>query len=208
GLYQLRFLSRIPPSAAVDESVELVHAAKLRSAGSFVNAVLRRAAREPNFDPSATVIDPIEKLAIQTSHPAWLIGRWVDAIGFEEAGAFAHANNQAAPVAFRLTAKALKEPDAESSVIAVIESSNSNLLPSTMAPGAWRVTCGNKVLRELSLDGLIYFQDEASQLVAHLVDARGENRVLDVCAAPGSKATHIAALAQNAMIVAADLHEH
>ena len=77
GLYQLRFLTRIPPSAAVNESVALVRAAGLKSAASFVNAVLRRATREPDYDPANEVSDPVEKLAIQLSHPPWLIQRWV-----------------------------------------------------------------------------------------------------------------------------------
>src|SRR5216684_7878552 len=101
GLYQLRFLSRVPPSAAVNESVNLVRAAGLRSAASFANAVLRRATREPDYDPAASVSDPIEKLAIETSHPQWLIRRWANAFGFETAR-FAHANNEPAPIAFRL----------------------------------------------------------------------------------------------------------
>src|SRR5207302_7545790 len=121
------------------------------------------------------------------------------AFGAEETAAFAHANNRAAPIAFRLTAKALKEPEVENSVIAAIESSKSNLSSSTIAPGAWRATGGNRVLRKLARDGLIYFQDEASQLVAHLLDVRENDRVLDVCAAPGSKSTHLAALVPTTM---------
>jgi 16S rRNA (cytosine967-C5)-methyltransferase len=62
GLYQLRFLSRIPASAAVNESVNLVGAAGLRSASGFANAVLRRATREPDYDPTSGVSDPIERL--------------------------------------------------------------------------------------------------------------------------------------------------
>src|SRR5216684_4088112 len=103
GLYQLRFLSRVPPSAAVNESVNLVRAAGLRSAASFANAVLRAATREPDFDPTAGLGGAAEKLSIETSHPLWLIGRWIVAFGFEETVALAHANNEPAPVAFRFT---------------------------------------------------------------------------------------------------------
>lgn len=63
GIYQLRFLSRIPASAAVNESVNLVRLARLRSAEGFVNAVLRRATRETEYDPSAALSDPIERLS-------------------------------------------------------------------------------------------------------------------------------------------------
>src|SRR3954470_17419821 len=101
GLYQLRFLSRIPASAIVNESVNLAYAARLRSAAAFINAVLRRATREPDYDPAAQVADPIARLAVETSHPAWLIERWVKAFGETETENFARANNEAPPTAFR-----------------------------------------------------------------------------------------------------------
>ncbi len=81
GLYQLRFLTRIPASAAVNESVSLVRAARLSSATAFVNAVLRRAIREADYDPAAGVTDPLEKIAMETSHPVWLIERWTRSFG-------------------------------------------------------------------------------------------------------------------------------
>ena len=219
GLYQLRFLTRIPPSAAVNESVNLVRTARVRSAAGFVNAVLRRATREPNYDPATAVADPIEKLAIETSHPQWLIQRWVENFGFDEAGALARANNEAAPVAFRFTTKALSTENPSERIIAELEAGGGEVTRSRVAPDAWRLSSRamaqdsergqpRSVLRQLADNGLIYFQDEASQLVAHLLGARASDRVLDVSAAPGSKTTHIAALQPGAMIVAGDLHEH
>ena len=223
GLYQLRFLSRIPPSAAVNESVELVHAAKLRSAGTFVNAVLRRASREPEYDPAASIADADEKLAIQTSHPEWLIKRWADAFGTEEAAALTQANNQPAPTAFRFTARSAKSEASERQIIEDLKTAGAEISSSMIAPDAWRVrfetaNAGRDAgapqakmpapLRELSHKGLIYFQDEASQLVAHLVGARSNDCVLDVCAAPGSKTTQVSALAPAATIVAGDFFEH
>jgi 16S rRNA (cytosine967-C5)-methyltransferase len=209
GLYQLRFLSRIPPSAAVNESVNLVRAAGLKSAATFANAVLRRATREPDYDPVASVSDPVEKLALETSHPSWLIGRWVNAIGFAEAAALARANNEPAPVAFRLTAKATRKKGEGQRIINELTAAGVELRPSKIAPSSWRVI-GHRpaLLRSLTSDGLIYLQDEASQLVGHLLDAQPGDRVLDVCAAPGSKTTHIGALAPRAMIVAGELYEH
>ena len=219
GLYQLRFLGRIPPSAAVNESVNLVRTARVRSAAGFINAVLRRATREPDYDPATDVADPVEKLAIETSHPQWLIQRWVESFGFDEAAALAQANNEAAPVAFRLTSKALKTKNPSEQIIGELEAAGAEVSASRVAPDAWRVSShgtardteranAGAVLRRLSRDGLIYFQDEASQLVAHLLGVRAGDRVLDVSAAPGSKATQIAALQPQAMIVAGDLYEH
>jgi 16S rRNA (cytosine967-C5)-methyltransferase len=205
GLYQLRFLSRIPASAVVNESVKLIHLSRLRSAAAFTNAVLRRATREPLYDPSADVADPIERLAVETSHPAWLIERWIKAFGIEEAEAFARANNNAPPVAFRVIERRASVLDVLDEVLAA----GGVAQPSQVAPAAWRVQGATAALQTLAREGKIYLQDEASQLVAHVLDARDGERVLDVCAAPGSKTTHIAARTPNlSIIVAGDIHEH
>jgi 16S rRNA (cytosine967-C5)-methyltransferase len=207
GLYQLRFLSRIPPSAAVNESVNLVRAAGLSSAASLTNAVLRRATREPDYDPTTKISAPIAKLALETSHPVWLLERWANALGLDEAGELARANNQPAPAAFRLTAKATDDDSKE--IVDELTASGLQVEPSKIVTGAWRVT-GPKaaLLRKLTSAGLVYSQDEASQLVAHILDAQPGDRVLDVCAAPGSKTTLISKLAPPATIVGLDLHEH
>ncbi len=205
GLYQLRFLSRIPQSAVVNESVNLAHLARLRSAAPFINAVLRRATREPDYDPAADVATPLERLAIETSHPRWLIERWVDEFGMEEAAAFARANNEAPPTAFRVAAGRAGERE----VLDELRAAGGVLQESRVAPGAWRVEGAGAKLRELARAGKIYLQDEASQLVAHVLDARAGESVLDVCAAPGSKTTHIATKTQDlSLIVAGDLYEH
>lgn len=207
GLYQLRFLTRVPASAAVNESVNIAHAAGLRGAAGFINAVLRRATREPVYDPAARITDESERLAIATSHPMWLLARWVRAFGADEAEAFARANNQTPPVAFRVNEWRSENAD----VLARLRAGGVEVQPSEIAPGAWRVVAGTggAALRALALEGLIYTQDEASQLGAHVLGAQPGERVLDVCAAPGSKTTHIAGLAQDrAFVVAGDLYAH
>jgi 16S rRNA (cytosine967-C5)-methyltransferase len=219
GVYQLRFLTRIPESAAVNESVNQVKAVRVKSAAPFVNAVLRRVSREPNYDPAAEVADEIEKLAIETSHPQWLVQRWKAQFGIEEAAALARANNEPAALAFRFTAKAFGGPDfSPEQFIDELRTAGADLMESRIAPGAWRIiqrkSTGRDAgdphaeMRALQSEGLIYFQDEASQLVAHLVGAHDHDNVLDVCAAPGSKSTLIAALAPNATIISGDLYEH
>jgi 16S rRNA (cytosine967-C5)-methyltransferase len=200
GLYQIRFL-RMPDSAAVNESVKIVHAARLRSAASFVNAVLRRATRDTDYDPLEHVVHAVERLAVATSHPVWLLERWLRFFG-PAAGDFARANNEHAPVSFRLTRRGR-----ETSVLSQIREAT-QLEPSKIVNDAWRVRGPNEVLQSFARSGSIYFQDEASQLVAHILDAQPGDRILDVCAAPGSKALHLAALQPEAMIVAGDLYEH
>lgn len=207
GLYQLQFLSRIPPSAAVNESVNLVYAARLKSAAGLVNAVLRRAAREPNYDPAASVADSLQRLAISTSHPRWMIERWSAAFGVVEAAALAHSNNEPASVAFRFTARTIDSPSERQRIVDDLRSA-AGVSPSMVAPGAWRVDGPGKLVRKLSQGGLIYLQDEASQLVAHLLAPQSSDRVLDVCAAPGSKTTHLASLVPQAVIIAGDFREN
>ena len=208
GLYQLRFLTRIPARAAINESVNLTHAARLRSAAPFVNAVLRRAAREPEYDPASAIEDPIERVSVETSHPAWLVARWAEAFGLTEAEGFARANNDSAPAAFRVNTLSA-DSDA---LVNELRDAGLRLAPSRVAPGAWRVEGGEgagTLLRRLAAEGKVYLQDEASQLVAHVLGARAGERVLDACAAPGSKTTHAAALAgDGALFIAGDLHEH
>lgn len=205
GLYQLRFLERIPASAAVNESVNLVHFARLRSAAGLVNAVLRRATREPAADPALTIDDLVERLAVSTSHPAWLIERWIKAMGIVDAEAFARANNDPAPVAFRV----VKNRADESEVCEQLTGEGATLTSSKISSGAWRVVGAGGLLSELVAKGKVYIQDEASQLVASALDAHPGDRVLDLCAAPGSKTTKIADdAADSAFILAADIHGH
>ena len=204
GLYQLRHLTRIPPSAAVNESVNLVRAARLGSASALVNAVLRRSTREPDFDPAADVSDPLERIAIKTSHPVWLIDRWATAFGLDEAESFATSNNVMPPTAFRVVANRA-DP---SVIVSRLTAAGATLESSDIVDGAWRVSDATLLLRELTAAGAIYLQDEASQLVAHEMEVKPGERVLDLCAAPGGKTTLMADRSgDSAFIVAADRSE-
>jgi 16S rRNA (cytosine967-C5)-methyltransferase len=201
GLYQLRFLTRIPASAAVNESVSLVRHARLSSATGFVNALLRRAIREPNYDPESEVSDPIEKISIRTSHPQWLIERWANQFGLGDAEAFAEANNIVPPTALRVVRVRANEAE----VLERLITAGATVEASHVAKGAWRVSGVTSQVRELSAAGQIYLQDEASQHVAEVLDVKPRERALDLCAAPGGKTTLMADRAKdNAVIVAAD----
>ncbi|HET9480005.1 MAG TPA: 16S rRNA (cytosine(967)-C(5))-methyltransferase RsmB [Pyrinomonadaceae bacterium] len=199
GLYQLRFLTRIPASAAVNESVNLVRSARVSSAAAFVNAVLRRSIREADYNPASRLSDPVEKLAIETSHPVWLIERWSNSFGLEETEAFARANNMVPPVAFRLVNTDFTD------ILDRLRTAGGSIEPSKVAEDAWRVSGASSVVRKLANEGRIYLQDEASQLVAQTVNLKPAEHVLDLCAAPGGKTTLMAKRAANsALIVAAD----
>jgi len=196
GLYQILFLHRIPPHSAVNESVDLVQRAKKTSAKGFVNAILRKATRE------ATTLEfssEIEQLSIETSHPIWLLERWINQFGLEETKALAAANNDIPKHAFRITAKGRKEK------IELPEGITASLL----VDGCFLSDTMPKSLRELAASGDIYFQDEGSQMVAATIGIPPNGRFLDVCAAPGGKTTMIAERFSGSpnQIVAGDLHE-
>jgi len=205
GLYELRFLSRIPHSATVNEAVNLTRLARLSSASALVNAVLRRAIRERDYDPERGIEDPVLRLSVATSHPTWLIDRWIKAFGLRETQAFALSNNETPPVAFRVVPEKAESEE----VLDSLRDAGASVSSSSVAPGGYRVEGASAKVRELAAAGYIYLQDEASQLVGHALEANVGERILDVCAAPGSKTTHIASLAGgSAVIIAGDLYPH
>lgn len=206
GLYQLRHLTRIPRSAAVNESVNLVKQARSSSAAGLVNAVLRKAAGHLGEQPGETITDPIERASVRLSHPRWMIERWQAWMGEDETASLARANNSPAPTAFRVNS--LRTTVAQA--LAELANEKITTRESAIAPGAFVVESRSPgVLNRAAERGLIYLQDEASQLVSTLLEPRPGDRVLDLCAAPGSKSSHIAGLAQDkAWIIASDLYTH
>ena len=206
GLYQLRNLSRVPPSAAVNESVKLVKRARIASAAPLVNAVLRKAAIRTQEPAGYMITDPIDAEAVELSHPRWMLERWSRAFGKDETTLLAVANNSAPALAFRVNP--LRAP--AETVLSVLIEEGVGFRESRVAGGAYLVESGpSEIVVDAARAGEIYIQDEASQLVAILVGAQRGHRILDLCAAPGSKTSHIALLAgDNASIIACDFHHH
>jgi 16S rRNA (cytosine967-C5)-methyltransferase len=206
GLYQIRFLSRIPQSAAVNESVNLVKMARKMSATGMVNAALRNAARHLEEIPGAAIKDKFERLSVELSHAPWMLAHWAASFGEDEMQNLAFANNQTPETAFRVnTLRAGSEE-----MITRLEVEGLKTRVSKVAAGAYVIEGGHlAALTPFVEEGLIYIQDEASQLVSLLLDVKPGQRILDMCAAPGSKTSHIAALTQNkAQIIACDIHAH
>jgi 16S rRNA (cytosine967-C5)-methyltransferase len=206
GLYQLRKLSRVPQSAAVNESVKLVKRARVASAAPLVNAVLRKAAARTQEPASYGIADPIDVEAVELSHPQWMLERWSRAFGSDETTLLAVANNSAPAIAFRINP--LRAP--AETVLSVLSEEGVSFRESRVAAGAYLVEKGpSEVIIDAAQAGKIYVQDEASQLVSILLGVRRGDRVLDLCAAPGSKTSHIALLASDDVsIIACDLHQH
>jgi 16S rRNA (cytosine967-C5)-methyltransferase len=205
GLYQLRFLSRVPARAAVHETVELVKEAGKSSAAGLVNAVLRKAAQAELDSLRTAAMPDTEWRSIETSHPAWLLERWMQRYGREGALSLARSNNQPPTTFVRLSPASRSAAEIEEELRAEeVQIRGGNFLKSCYA-----VESGNVAKTEACRRGEVVIQDEASQMVPHLLDVREGHRVLDVCAAPGNKTGVLAQWAgPSGQVVACDIHLH
>jgi 16S rRNA (cytosine967-C5)-methyltransferase len=190
GAYQIVFADRVPESAAVDESVRCVRALGAERATGLVNAVLRRLAREhhelalPRLED-----DPLAHLVHALSLPAWLAERWLDVFGADEAAALARASNEAP----RLTVRANRTRVSAAELLERLRATFPAARRCSFAPdGIALGRRGNPTHDPAFIGGEYTVQDEASQLVVELLDPQPGDRVLDACAAPGTKTTAIA----------------
>jgi 16S rRNA (cytosine967-C5)-methyltransferase len=194
GLYQALFLDRIPVSAAVNETVKL---AKLLAPGAsgMINAILRRADRERGEirypDRQA---EPVAFLAARHSHPSWMIRQWIDQLGFDEAEALAVAMSEPPPLTLRANTLRISRDE----LLARLASAGITAAPAHFSSDGLLVAARVQMaaLPEFR-EGLCTIQDESSQLAAIFLAPRPGETVLDVCAAPGGKTTHLAQLMKN-----------
>jgi 16S rRNA (cytosine967-C5)-methyltransferase len=188
GAYQLLFLDRVPVHAAVDESVKLATRYGHPGTAGLVNGVLRRVADEKD-----TIVPPagddVASLAIWGSHPEWMVARWLDRFGVEGTRALMLANNRPSPLGLRVNPlRGTREQ-----LIAALAAEGATAEPSVLASDHVRID-GNHSPQSLAAfrDGLCTAQDESECLVSRLLAPVKHERVLDLCAAPGGKCTHIA----------------
>jgi len=202
--YQLLFLDRVPPAAAVHEAVELAKASQPQHVVRFVNGVLRAIGRERDALKTATAEGtPAEQLAVRHSYPVWLVERWLRELGSDATEALCHAGNQVAPTTIR-TNTLKTTPGALANAL---RESGFSVESGRLAPEALLLRAVRTDLSSLPeyARGEFQVQDEASQLVARLVDPQPGERVLDACAGMGIKTTHLAQLMGNrGEIVAVD----
>jgi 16S rRNA (cytosine967-C5)-methyltransferase len=172
GAYQLAFMDGIATHAAVNESVELVRAAKLERAVAFTNAVLRRVGEGIDELLASLADDTPTAAALLHSYPDWVAELWWHELGPADAVALMRAQNESPPTVVRRIRGEL--PDAT---------------PVPGLPDAFEV---DRVGPTWVEEGLVWPQSVASQVVGLVVGAREGERVLDLCAAPGGKTTMLA----------------
>lgn len=205
GAYQLLFLDKIPPRAAVNEAVELAkrHSRNPRAAG-LVNGVLRALLREEA--PEIRGKDEIETLSIRYSHPRWLAEEFAALLGTEGAAALMEADNAQPPTTAQVnTLRTDVEKLAENLSGAGVEA----------RPHPWLENCllltstGDLERLEAFRRGEFYVQDAASRLAVLAAGPKPGQRVLDCCAAPGGKSFAAAiAMDNRGELVSCDIHPH
>ena len=205
AIYQILFLDKIPARAAVNEAVKLARESQPDYVVRFVNAVLRKVS--DNIESLKKVDETnltASGIAEIYSHPKWIVDAWVKELGTEETAELCRANNKTPPTSIRVnTLLTTSENLAEELRRAGIE-----VQPCKYAPDALEVKKGHFKLQRLEAyeKGLFQIQDEASQLVAHILTPRPEERILDACAGFGGKTSIFAQLMENSgEIMAVDL---
>ncbi len=195
GLYQILFLSKTPPSAAVNESVELAKQIRGKGGAGFVNALLRSAIRqEDRISYPDITVDPALHISVVQSHPLWLVQRWLGEMGAEETLRICAFNNQIPALTIRTNTLKIDRQG----LIEKLKEKGLKPFPAFFSEEGI-VLQDSPPTSELPLlkEGLYIIQDEASQLVASILDPKPGERILDACAAPGGKTTHVAQKMEN-----------
>ena len=196
SLYQILYLDKIPAHAAVNEAVTIAKKRKPHSE-KLVNAVLRRILREGVAD-FAIIKRKNKRYSIQYSLPVWLVKDLIEEYGEERAVAIFESLYVRNKASVRVTDLAQKD-----SIKAALGAEKSALAATALVKSN-----GYFAGSDFFQQGLITIQDESSQLVAPTLHLEGEERVLDACAAPGGKTTHIASYLTTGTVTALDLYDH
>jgi len=203
GAYQLLMLDRIPAPAAVHETVELARREKLERVTGFVNGILRSLIRQQQEIVWPDPAEPLPYLEKILAFPHWLAQSWVKQFEPGEAVALAESLLQPAPFTVRVnTLKISREAFLEE-----LYNRGCEARPTEYAPEGVIITARGEGALPGDAVGWYQVQDEASMLIAHLLAPAAGERILDACAAPGGKTTHVCALGLNAVdMLALDLH--
>ena len=204
SLYQMIYLDRVPERAVIHEAVEIAKRRGHKGIAGMVNGVLRSIQREGV--PSVEEIqDPVKRLAVAMSHPEWLVQEWVSAYGLETAQKMCEVNMLPPVSAARVNVDKATVEEA----ISLLENEGIQAKYGDLSEDAIQIEKGNVAHTEAFQKGFLSIQDESSMLVARALEPAEGDKVLDSCAAPGGKTTHIAErLKGTGQVMSLDLHPH
>ncbi len=196
GMYQIAFLEKVPNSAAVDESVKITKKINFRSAG-FVNGILRSFIRlEGQWPYPDAKKDKQLYLSVYYSHPMWLVSHWLGLYGEEQTLALLKADNQVPKISLRCN---VLKTDVDA-LAAAFEADGYKLSRHALLPEALVIeTFGQTSINQLEVfkQGHFFVQDLSAMLVGRVTEPKQGDLILDLCAAPGGKTTHLAELMGN-----------
>lgn len=208
GVYQLLYMDKIPPSAAVDECVKIIKKSSVSRLSGYVNAVLRAIDKS---DLCKLPDDKYENLSVKYSYPLWLVKRWTESFGFDAASALMDSLNKRSPLFVRCNTlkcsladfeEKLSKADIEYSKVCFENFSDYNY--------SFRIDNVKDITRIPGFpEGAFYIQDPAASLAAFLLEPSPGDRVIDLCAAPGGKSVFAAQLMENrGEVISCDIYEH
>jgi len=203
SLYQMVYLDKVPDHAIIYEAVEIAKKRGHKGISSMVNGVLRNIQRQ-GVRPLTDIKDETERLSVATSHPQWLVERWIEQYGLEKTTEMCEINLTAPLQTVRVNTRKISRDE----LVRLLTEEGFEVEKSAIVPEAINCLRGNLVHSESYTLGFMTVQDESSMLVAHALGAVENDMVLDACAAPGGKTTHIAERLTTGQVSAIDLHDH
>ncbi len=206
SVYQLKYLDRIPPHAAVNEAVNLAKERGHRGITGMVNGVLRSVIRCKELPVFPNDMPREQRLALEYSHPQWMVAKWIRQFGEEATEAICQADNRSPHVSIRVN----RVKTSREEMLEALQREGYEAKPSPLAADGIVVESGgNMAHTDWYKQGEISIQDESSMFVAAMTMSEPGMQVLDCCAAPGGKAAHLAELMHDQGTVwANDIHEH
>lgn len=202
SVYQMVFLDKVPDHAIIHEAVEIAKRRGHKGISGLVNGVLRNIQR--NGLPDTSKIDsPVKRVSIETSHPEWLVKRWITMYGLDTTRQMCEANLERKHTAIRIQPLKINRHEA----METLKGLGFLVRESMFSEQGIIVDKGNILNTSLFKEGYVTIQDQSSMLVAEMLDLKKDMVVLDACSAPGGKVTHIAEKMENqGKINAYDLH--
>ncbi|KRK79980.1 16S rRNA (cytosine(967)-C(5))-methyltransferase RsmB [Companilactobacillus nodensis] len=201
AIYQLQYLDKVPDHAVFNESVEIAKGRGSQGIGNLVTAVLRNYQRH-GVRPIPKD-DSVESMSIRYSTPEWLVELFIKQQGLKKTKEMLDTINEPSHISIRVNTNKITPEE----LTAKLAEQDFEMKPSTISPVGLTCHSGNLVNTDEFRDGLFTIQDESSMLVAPALDVQPDDKVLDTCAAPGGKTTHIASYLESGSVMALDIHQ-